>query len=328
MSVKSPGADAFRWKGGDGHVPSPKIVVDAERAYHGSLADSIIHDTDEMLVLAGALAGRQDVLECVDATAHTSMRSYILADGAETGRKVSRHLGERALVRYMDGFAAGIILADPHTKPTGAFLCGRPESDSWIALSRRQVQDAYHIMRWAFWERATGEYVNESVRKCRSLGLATSPEGDWVRVQAVGHSRISDRIDEMLRNDNKNITVLNPHWDDHTFMVTRLCSASRGGADIRIITHTNGGSVSPELREMVRAGITVLGFAGMDVRAILTDGPCLVVSGELGLDCSDSRFQIGVELNRNQSQILRRAANGWVARHQFRCERVTDAAKS
>lgn len=327
MSVKDPRVDAFRWKGGDGHAPSPKIVVDAQRTYQGSLADSIIHDTDEVLVLAGALSGRQDVLECVDSTAHMSVRSYILADGVETGRKVSRHLGERALVRYMDGFDAGIILADPHTKPTGAFLCGRPESDSWIVLSRRQVQDAYHIMRWAFWEQVAGECMNGSVRKCRSLGLVTSSEGDWVKVQTVGYSRISDRIDEILRNDNKIITVLNPHWDDHTSMVTRLCSASRGGADIRIITHTDGSYVSPELREMVRAGITVLGFAGMDVRAILTDGPCLVVSGGLGLDCSDSRFQIGVELNKNQSQILRRAANGWVAKHQFRCERITDTAK-
>lgn len=328
MSVKS-GGGKFRWqKNYECPLPS-SIIVDMEGIHQDaeSMAVTIINSVSKMLVVSGALTGRQDVMECIRHQAGMGARPYILADSAGTGQKASQSLGRQALVRYMSGFGAGVILADPGTKPGGAFICGGTGGGKVsVALSQRQVQDAYHALRWAFWERAVGEFVGGDIRKCKSLRVVTPPEGEWIKIQTSGHSRISDRVGEILRS--KNITVLNPHWDDHSPLAAKICNIARGGTNVQVITQTNGSQVQPVLKKMILAGIRVLGFEHMNARAILADGSCLVVSGGLEEGGAEHGFHIGVELNSVQCRILQESINGWIANPQFRCEYMTGATKS
>lgn len=327
LNVKSSGAGTFQWQKSDEFPPPTDIVVDMDGACQNveSVAVAIINSASEMLVVAGSLAGRQDVMEGIRYEAGMGSRPYILADSVGMGNTISQNLGRHALVRYMNGFGAGIVLADPSTMPSGAFMYNGSEGSAKISvvMSRRQIQDAYHALRWAFWERADGEFADGKVHKYESLGIVAPPMREWVKIQTSDHSRISDRVGEILQDDNENIIVLNPHWDDHSSLAAKLCSASRGGANVQVITQTNGGKVSPVLRRMIQAGIRVLGFMEMHARAIITDGPCLVVSGGWEQDGADPGFQIGVEMNGTQCRILRKAVNDWTAKPQFQCEYVT-----
>ena len=331
MKKKIPNTGAFRWREGGGHRPAD-IVVDADGEGRGgvvrdaeSAVSSVIKNAGVMLVVAGAPAASPDVIRMVGDGADTGVRPYVLADGAGAGRDAARSLGGRALVRYSDGPVAGAIIADPRTNPGGILLSGGPGGAGiCVALSRRQAQDAYSAARWAFWERAAGEFVDGSVRRCRGLGEVKPPEGTWVRMEAAGCSGISNRVREMLQNDNKRITILNPRWDSHSSLADGLCRASRAGADVLVITQKEG-QAPPVLQKMIRAGIRVVGFEGMGARAIVTDGPCLVASG--GLERGAGGFHMGAELNGAQCGILRKAVDEWAAGPQFRYESEAGAAK-
>ena len=232
-----------------------------------------------------------------------------------------------ALVRSADDFHAKIVLADPVSDaPRGLLLTANLATEGlernqelFVELEPDEVREAESVLRWAFWERSAHELAHDKLRDCRPLG-EIKPVKTGRILQTEPHRSIRRRIMEILDCGPKWIVAASFGWDEGHPVVERLCSLSRQGTSVTVLTRAKRKSTQAALVRMKKAGIRILGFSWFHAKAVISDTHALVMSANIEERGMERGFELGLSLDGKRAEDVRRAVSGWMANYQYEFE--------
>ena len=232
-------------------------------------------------------------------------------------------LAENALVRRSDDFGAKMVLADPKSdRSNGLFLTSDLTSESMrsgqflsVQLSPAELREAWSLLRWAFWERATSEAVGGVTRRCKPLGKFELPKPVCILQFGPSRCRMEDKARGILGGASTEILVASTELDENHEMVRNLCELGRKGASVTVMTGTDS-PVRP-CAMMREANVRILGFSSFHANAIATESRALVTSAGLTRRGPDSRFEVGLSLEGERAEGVRKTMRVWATNYQY-----------
>ena len=237
--------------------------------------------------------------------------------------KTTSAISKTALVRHSDDLGARAILADPESGDCrGLFLTSDLTVKSMICgqflavpLSPAEIREMWAIMRWTFWERATSETVGKTTKRWTPLGKFKLPKPARV-LQSKSRSRgVDGWYMDVADSAASEILVASTELDKNNAIVRRLCELGRKGTSVTVMTDT---SCSMRTCSMMNAAnIRVLGFSCFHASAITSESGVLVASAGMGGSRHGTRFEIGVFLDDERAEDVRKTMQGWKANYQY-----------
>ena len=300
---------------------------------------SLLAGAREMVVLSSFLLADRGIEEAILTAAKRGVRVYVLlasearldiedTDGEferamrDQHREMLDRLGGYALFRSAPHFHAKFVLADPgEGHGAGILLTANLTREALerneelaVELTREEVEEAFDIARWAFWEYAEHELVDptDRFRSVKPLGcvehpgplrhvLATTPESRGLRDEAF----------RLIGAASREIFAASFGWEKDHGIVEFLCSRAREGLPVTALARVRA-SQMPALLALAEAGARVLGFKWLHAKALCADGGnALVMSANLQPDGLDRGLELGVPLAGGRAGEVRRRLVEW-----------------
>ena len=286
---------------------------------------SLLDGAREKVVLSSFLLADRDVEDAIRAAAERKVRVYVLLasearldieddDGEFEKAMRDQHLemldrlGGHALFRSAPHFHAKFVLADPGGGGgAGVLLTANLTREALerneelgVELTSGEVEEAFALARWAFWEHAEHELIDPTDRfgAVKPLGSVEHP-GPSPRVLATtSESReLRDEAVRFIETSTGKLSVASFGWDKDHEVVEFLCVRAREGLDVTALARIRT-SQMPALLALAQSGVRVLGFKWLHAKALSADGDkALVMSANLQPDGLDRGFELGVRLD-------------------------------
>ena len=283
---------------------------------------SILARAREKVVLSSFLLADRDIEDAVLAAAKRKVRVYVLLasearldiednDGEfekamrDQHREMLDRLGGHALFRSAPHFHAKFVLADPGGGDgTGLLLTANLTREALerneelgVELTPEEVEEAFALARWAFWEYAEHELIDpaDRFRSVKPLGSVEHPGPSSPHVPATtSKSREllaeATRIVEIASGE---LVVASFGWDKDHEIVQFLCVRAREGLDVTALARVRE-SQMPALLALAESGVRVLGFKWLHAKALCADGDkALVMSANLQPRRARPWFRVG-----------------------------------
>ena len=273
------------------------------------------------VMLAAATRLRQDIGNEFDKMAHAR---HI---------KTLKNIAGNVLVRSSDDFHAKIVLADPGSdEPRGLFLTAnlateglKRNQELFVELEPDEIREAASVLRWAFWEHSAHELAGDKLRDCKPLGKIKPAESKKI-LQTEPHRTIKRRIMEILDGRPKKITVASFGWDAKHEVVEKLCSLSRQGTSVTVLTRAERKPAHAAMVKMKRANIRILGFSWFHAKAVISDSHTLVMSANIEERGLERGFELGLTLEGKRAEEVKNTVSGWIDNCQYEFKAAVPAA--
>ena len=328
--------EMFEW------VPNGSYRKTRPASMVGRVAE-IIQSADEVVIASSFLLA-DNRIEHALADAHWGQkRCYVMMAAAsrlrqDIGNEFDRMAHDRhietlksiagkALVRSSDDFHAKIVLADPGSdEPRGLFLTANLATEGlernqelFVELEPDEIREAESVLRWAFWEHSAHELAGNKLRDCKPLGKIKPVESKKI-LQTEPHHAIKRKIIEILDGRPKKIIVASFGWDAGHTVVEKLCSLSRQGTSVTVLTRSGRKSTHAALVKMKRANIRILGFSWFHAKAIISDSHTLVMSANIEEHGLEKGFELGLTLEGERAEEVKKTVSGWISNYQYEFE--------
>ena len=331
-----------------GWVPNDKY-----RKTESSETDRIvqmIRHADEVVVASSLLLADHDIEDALteaDWRGQNGKRCYVMTAtanrllqdvGKEFNEESHRHhiealnsIAGRVLVRSSDDFHASIVLADPGSDtPDGLLLTASLTTEGLgrshglaVELEPDEVRVAMSILRWAFWEHSTHEIMGGKLRDCKPLGKIKPVESKKILQTGPHHTAIKSKIMEILDSDPKKIIIASFGWDARHLVVEKLCSLSRQGANVTVLTKSERESTRGALEKMKKSGIRILGFSRFQAGVIISDSHTLVMSASVEKRGMESGFDLGLTLGGERAEEVKKTVSVWIDNYQHEFKEIS-----
>ena len=287
----------------------------ADNRIEHALADAHWGQKRCYVMMAAASRLRQDIGNEFDRMAH------------DRHIETLKSIAGKALVRSSDDFHAKIVLADPGSdEPRGLFLTANLATEGlernqelFVELEPDEIREAESVLRWAFWERSAHELAGDKLRDCKPLGKIKPVESKKI-LQTEPHRTIKRKIMEILDGRPKKIIVASFGWDAGHTVVEKLCSLSRQGTSVTVLTRSGRKSTHAALVKMKMANIRILGFSWFHAKAIISDSHTLVMSANIGEHGLEKGFELGLTLEGERAEEVKKTVSGWIGNYQYEFE--------
>ena len=260
----------------------------------------------------------------------TSERKEIWGrEGQEAGPYGSSRHGQMTLtnmlVRFVDGFGANVVLTDPRSSsPRGLFLSSSLDPDAircdrllYVRLKPSEISEMWQIVRWAFWEHASGELRDGgNIVDCSPLGALNLPKPAHILRSDVRDRGIKAAAKSILRDGTSSVIVAAPTLDASHWIVRRLCELADIGTRITVMTSTC--CPADAASTLKGAGIRVLGFSCLHVNAIATEKCALLMPPVEAW--SGPGLEFGLLLKDNRAVDVRKIMRKWEKNYQYEFE--------
>ena len=301
-------------QGADEVVIASSFLLADNRIEH-ALADAHWGQKRCYVMMAAASRLRQDIGNEFDRMAH------------DRHIETLKGIAGKALVRSSDDFHAKIVLADPGSdEPRGLFLTANLATEGlernqelFVELEPDEIREAESVLRWAFWERSAHELAGDKLRDCKPLGKIKPVESKKI-LQTEPHHTIKRKIMEILDGRPKKIIVASFGWDARHTVVEKLCSLSRQGTSVTVLTRSGRKSTHAALVKMKRANIRILGFSWFHAKAIISDSHTLVMSANIEEHGLEKGFELGLALEGERAEKVKKTVSGWIDNYQYEFE--------
>lgn len=324
-----------------------RVRTERGRAVHATgsrreLADRIVmllRGARKKVVLSSFLLADPEVEDAILDTARRGVRVYVLlasedrldiepTDGEFERAMRARHekmltrLGGWALFRSAPHFHAKAVLADPGGgEGAGLLLTANLTEEALerndelaVELTPREVDEAFALFRWAFWEFAEHEIVDPDDRfsSVGPIGCVTHPEPSG-RVLATSPeaAQLRDEAQRIVENASSELVVASFGWDENHAVVKAVCARARGGLPVTALVRVRE-SQMPALVSLSESGVRVLGFKWLHAKALCADGDmALTMSANLQPDGLDRGFELGVSLDGTRAKEAKERLTEW-----------------
>ena len=295
----------------------------------------------EKVVLSSFLLADREVEDAIRAAAERKVRVYVLLasearlavednDGEFEKDMRDQHLemldrlGGHALFRSAPHFHAKFVLADPGAgagASAGLLLTANLTREALerneelgVELTSGEVEEAFALARWAFWEYAEHELIDPTDRfgAVKPLGSVEHP-GPSPRILATtSESRgLCDEAVRLIEAATGKLSVASFGWDEDHEIVEFLCVRAREGLDVTALARIRP-SQMPALLALAQSGARILGFKWLHAKALSADGDrALVMSANLQSDGLDRGFELGVRLDGDRAGEVRSRLDEW-----------------
>ena len=301
-------------QGADEVVIASSFLLADNRIEH-ALADAHWGQKRCYVMMAAASRLRQDIGSEFDRMAH------------DRHIETLKGIAGKALVRSSDDFHAKIVLADPGSdEPRGLFLTANLATEGlernqelFVELEPDEIREAESVLRWAFWERSAHELAGDKLRDCKPLGKIKPVESKKI-LQTEPRRTIKRKIMEILDGRPKKIIVASFGWDAGHTIVEKLCSLSRQGTSVTVLTRSGRKSTHAALVKMKMANIRILGFSWFHAKAIISDSHTLVMSANIEEHGLEKGFELGLTLEGERAEEVKKTVSGWIGNYQYEFE--------
>ena len=300
----------------------------------------ILASAKEKVVLASFLLADGEVEDAIMTAAGREVRVYILlasevrldieeaADGEFEKAMRDRHremldrLGGYALFRSAPHFHAKFVLADPgEGEGIGLMLTANLTREALerneelaIALTGKEVDEAFALARWAFWEYAQHELIDpkDRFRTVKPLGAVRHPGPSLgVRATSSESGGLRNEATGLIEAASRELVVANFGWDENDEILEFLRVRAREGLAVTVLARLRE-SQMPALVALAESGVRVFGFKWLHAKALCADGDkALVMSANLQPDGLDRGFELGVRLNGERAEEVRTRLGEW-----------------
>ena len=306
------------------------------------LADRIVSflaGAREKVVLSSFLLADREIEEAILTAAKRGVRVYVLLasearldkeeDDGEFERamrdqhlKMLDRLGGHALFRSAPHFHAKFVLADPgRGDGAGILLTANLTREALerneelaVELTSEEVEEAFAIARWAFWEYVEHELVDptDRFRSVKPAGCVEHPGPSRHVLATTSESRgLRDEATRLIKAASREIFVASFGWEKDHEIVEFLCIRAREGLPVTALARVRE-SQMPALLALAEAGARVLGFKWLHAKALCADGGgALVMSANLQSDGLDQGFELGVPLAGERAEEVRHRLVEW-----------------
>ena len=300
---------------------------------------SLLAGAREKVVLSSFLLADREIEEAILTAAKRKVRVYVLlasearldieeTDGEfertmrDRHREMLNRLGGYALFRSAPHYHAKFVLADPgRGQGAGILLTANLTAEALerneelaVELTREQVEEAFAIARWAFWEYGEHELVDptDRFRSIKPVGCVEHPGRSRHVLATTPESRgLLEEATRMIEAASRELFVASFGWEKGHEIVEFLCIRAREGLSVTALARVRA-SQMPALLALAEAGVRVLGFKWLHAKAVCADGgSALVMSANLQPDGLDRGFELGVPLDGERAEEVRRRLVDW-----------------
>ena len=300
---------------------------------------SLLAGAREKVVLSSFLLADREIEEAILAAAKRGVRVYVLlasearldieeTDGEferamwDQHREMLDRLGGHALFRSAPHFHAKFVLADPgRGQGAGILLTANLTREALerneelaVDLTREEVEEAFAVARWAFWEYAEHELVDpaDRFRSVKPVGCVGHPGRSRHVLATTSEARgLRDEATRLIEAASREIFVASFGWEKDHEIVEFLCIRAREGLPVTALARIRG-SQMPALLALAEAGARVLGFKWLHAKALCVDGgSALIMSANLQPDGLDRGFELGVPLDGDRAHEVRGRLVEW-----------------
>ena len=249
--------------------------------------------------------------------------------------EVLESIAGRVLVRLSDDFYANIVLADPRSDiPRGLFTTrlATEEMESGygltVELEPDEVRLTMSILRWAFWEHSTYEIMGGNLCDCKPLGEIKPVKSKKILQTGPHYTTIKSKIMKILDGNPKGIIVGSFGWDAGHAVVEKLCSLSRQGTNVTVLTMAETKSTHDAMKKMKKAGILILGFSQFHTGVVISDSDTLVMSASIKKRGLESGFELGITLEGRRAKEVKKSVSAWIGNYQYEFKEASAAQGS
>ena len=300
---------------------------------------SMLTGAREKVVLSSFLLADRDMEDAVLAAAERKVRVYVLLasearldiednDGEfekavrDQHREMQHRLGGHALFRSAPHFHAKFVLADPGGGDGAGFLLTanltrealERNEELGVELTSEEVEEAFALARWAFWEYAEHELIDpaDRFRSVKPLGSVEHPGPSLHVLATTSESReLLAEATRLVEAASGELVVASFGWDEDHEIVEFLRVRAREGLDVTALARVRE-SQMPALLALAESGVRVLGFKWLHAKALCADGDkALVMSANLQPDGLDRGFELGVRLDGDRAREVRGRLDEW-----------------
>ena len=236
-----------------------------------------------------------------------------------------RKLSGIVLIRASTNFHAKIILSDPYTAPRGMLLTANLTEEALgrnqelaVHLTENEIVESMKVIRWAFWEYAEHEVLDNkgNVLPCRPLGKTKEYKCSSNVLQTTpNYKTIKDELMNSI-NHTKSIIISSYGWDKENPLVKKLCDLAKQGISVTVLTRPRAQHTKLFI-QMKTAGIRILGFKWLHAKAIITDSQTIVMSANIEKNGLYNGFELGIKLDDTRADKIQNILKHWIENHQY-----------
>ncbi len=300
---------------------------------------SLLEEAQEKAIISAFLLADKGIEDAILEAEKRGVRVYVLlaseirlkqegSDGEFDQKTFKQHkamlnrLEGRALFRSAEHFHAKAAIIDPERNPQGILLTANLTSEALerneelaVRLTAEEVREAIGYLKWAMWESAEHELINQGDFKAvKPLGKVPHPKPtkNVLATTEKSHS-IKEQMLTLISNAQREIIVSSFGWDkDHEVVRALLDRASKEGIKVSILGRIRSKTM-PALLALAEAGASVYGFKWLHAKAICIDGgqQAMIMSANLEKYGLDSSFELGVRLDDHRAEFLHKCLRDW-----------------
>ncbi len=247
---------------------------------------------------------------------------------AEEHRRMLDRFAGHIFLRSSLSFHAKCLLADPHTsRPRGYLLTANLTAEALtrneelaVRLSPEAGHAVYEHLRYAMWEMAERELTGPGqVQPISPLKEVLPPKQNGsVLATMPDNQRIREELLRLIQSARRRIIVASFGWDPDHPVVEALCDRTAEGIAVTILARRR-----PNMDALVKlrkAGARVLCFPYLHAKALVADDEGIIMSANLQRQGLDTGFELGIRLERADTQRLATILGAWSDRAPWRLE--------
>ncbi len=317
-------------------VSIPSTVIDSNLKVR---ACGLLNNARHTLIVCTFLLADKDIENAIESAADRGVRVYLMvASEVRLAQEDSSNLFERkcydehraslkrlagkVLVRTSSVFHAKMILADvigtESGKSSGMLFTGNlttagmeRNEEIAVVLSEQQARESAEILKWAFWEKAEHQLIDQSkISAIKPYGKLQRPIELGSMLYTTDHcTGIRDHAMDLIDSAKESIVVSSFSWQKDHMITNALCKKAKAGVRTIVLSRMLPGSMDA-LAKLYHAHAEVYGFEWLHAKAILTDGNAgMVMSANIQKNGMDQGFEMGIKLHGELALQLRELIN-------------------
>ncbi|WGK68801.1 phospholipase D-like domain-containing protein [Candidatus Haliotispira prima] len=337
---RNPIADSSKPENSSG----PIISSGSDRLLTQCIVD-MLDSAQHTAILCSFLLADQMVEDAIDSAAERGVRIYLML-ACETRldndnpdddfgkmcldqhKTMLKRLAGKVMVRSAPHYHAKAVLIDAlgpqRSQAKGLLLtanltCEALERNEELAisLSRPEIEEMIAIFKWALFENAEhemldnvdfksvqplGEIEHPSSSDCSDCMLTTTTESNTIRSYAL----------ELIERADRHLIISSFGWQEDHQITDAICEKAKAGVDVVILTRIRLASMKT-LTKLRLAGANVYGFKWLHAKAIWNDAnEAMLMSANLQHEGLDTGFEIGIRLSASRASNLKNSLLGFL----------------
>ncbi|MDF4999658.1 phospholipase D-like domain-containing protein [Vibrio parahaemolyticus] len=238
--------------------------------------------------------------------------------------KMLKRLGGRVVVRSASHFHSKVVLVDalpgntPHVAK-GVLLTANLTREAFerneelaVCLSSEEVQETVKLLKWAMFEYAEHEMLDNSEFSATSTQNVIAFPNDLKRIVCTTDSQhsLKAHVLKLINESSQELMISSFGWQKDHEVIDAICEKAKQGVKVTILSRVRPSSM-PSLIKLAEAGAEVFGFKWLHAKAIWNEhNHGMIMSANLQEHGLDTGFEIGVTLDGERAKLINQCLVG------------------